>query len=160
MAGRVLRIIDQVESLAATLAYLIIAGLLIGDVLGRELLGVGIFGAQKMAVFAAIVAGFLGLALATSSNSHLRPTFLDPLLKGQVFDRIGDAMSCVFYLFMAAVAVQFIQLSIEYNDRAAVLYWLLWPIQLVIPYALASTALRHGLFAGWPALKPEKGAGE
>ena len=36
----------------------------------------------------------------------------------------------------------------------AVLYWLLWPIQMIIPYALISTALRHLAFAIWPGLKP------
>ena len=155
-AKGVLRFVDLAESIAATLAYLVVAGLLIGDVLGRELLGAGIFGAQKMAVYAAVVAGFLGLALATSANTQLRPAFLDHLLRGPVVDRVGDAFACLFYLFLAVVALQFIQQSMEFEDRAAVLYWLLWPIQIVIPYALASTALRHGIFAGWPMLKPAK----
>ena len=157
-ARRILRLADLVESIAASAAYLLVAALMIGDVLGREILGTGIFGAQKMAVYAAVVAGFLGLALATSANAQLRPTFLDHVLKGPAFDRLGDAVACAFYLFLTWVAVQFILQSMEFEDRAAVLYWLLWPIQIVIPYALASTALRHGLFAGWPALKPEQGA--
>ena len=158
MAKRVLGLIDLAESVAATAAYAIVAALLIGDVVGREVLGTGIFGAQKMAVYAAVVAGFLGLALATSANAHLRPTFLDHVLKGPRVDRLGDAAACGFYLFLAYVALRFIEQSMAFEDRAAVLYWLLWPIQIVIPYALASTALRHGIFAGWPALKPARGA--
>lgn len=155
-AKRLLRLIDLAESIAASAAYLIVAALLIGDVVGRELFGAGIFGAQKMAVYAAVVAGFIGLALATSANAQLRPAFLDHVLKGPGVDRIGDAVSSGFYLFLAYVAARFIEQSMAYEDRAAVLYWLLWPIQLVIPYALASTALRHGLFARWPALKPAR----
>ena len=96
MAKRVLGLIDLAESVAATAAYAIVAALLIGDVVGREVLGTGIFGAQKMAVYAAVVAGFLGLALATSANAHLRPTFLDHVLKGPRVDRLGDAAACLF----------------------------------------------------------------
>lgn len=152
-----LRAINLIEGAVASIAYTIVAALLIGDVLGREFLGTGIFGAQKMAVFAAIVAGFLGLALATAANAQLRPTFLDHLLKGPMVDRVGDGVSAVFYLFLAYVAAVFIAQSMEFKDRAAVLYWLLWPIQLIIPYALTSTALRHAIFALWPDLKPKAG---
>lgn len=158
-AARALRLLTLVESIAAALAYALVAGLLIGDVLGRELLGKGIFGAQKMAVYCAIVAAFLGLALATSANMQLRPSFLDHLFKGPMVDRLGDGFAAVFYGFMAVIAILFIQQSMEFSDRAAVLYWLLWPIQLIIPYALLSTGIRHGAFARWPALKPtERGA--
>ena len=158
-AKQTLRFLTLAESIAATLAYAVVASLLIGDVLGREILGKGIFGAQKMAVYAAIVAGFLGLALATASNMQLRPSFLDHVFKGPMTERIGDGAAAAFYFFIAVIAVQFIMLSMEYQDRAAVLYWLLWPIQLIIPYALCSTGLRHALFARWPELKPaERGA--
>lgn len=158
-AARALRLLTLAESIAAAAAYALVASLLIGDVLGREVLGKGIFGAQKMAVYCAIVAAFLGLSLATSANMQLRPSFLDHLLQGPMVDRIGDAFAAGFYIFMAVVAIMFIQQSMEFQDRAAVLYWLLWPIQLIIPYALCSTGIRHGAFALWPALKPaERGA--
>lgn len=158
-AARALRLLTLAESIAAAIAYALVASLLIGDVLGREVLGKGIFGAQKMAVYCAIVAAFLGLSLATSANMQLRPSFLDHVFKGPMVDRIGDAFAAVFYIFMAVIAIMFIQQSMEFNDRAAVLYWLLWPIQLIIPYALCSTGIRHGAFARWPALKPaERGA--
>lgn len=158
-AARALRLLTLVESIVASLAYALVAALLIGDVVGREVLGKGVFGAQKMAVYCAIVAAFLGLSLATSANMQLRPSFLDHLFKGPMVDRIGDGFAAIFYAFMAIIAILFIQQSMEFSDRAAVLYWLLWPIQLIIPYALLSTGLRHGAFALWPGLKPaERGA--
>ena len=153
-ASRALRLLTLVESIAAALAYAMVAALLIGDVVGREVLGKGIFGAQKMAVYCAIVAAFLGLSLATSANMQLRPSFLDHLFKGPMVDRLGDGFAAIFYAFMAVIAILFIQQSMEFSGRAAVLYWLLWPIQLIIPYALFSTGLRHGAFAIWPGLKP------
>lgn len=153
-AERFLNVLNAVESMAAAIAYTIVATLLISDVLGRELFGKGFFGAQKMAVYAAVVAGFLGLALATAANTQLRPAFLDWVIRYPVVDRIGDLFAFCFYLWISVIAVQFIQQSFEYSDRAAVLYWLLWPIQMVIPYALFSTGIRHLLFGLWPELKP------
>lgn len=153
-AARLLRLLTLVESIAAALAYAGVAAILIGDVVGREIFGTSVFGAQKMAVYGAVVAAFLGLSLATAANTHLRPAFLDHVLRGPVVDRCGDALSAVFYLVVAYFAVGFVMQSMEFEDRAAVLYWLLWPIQIIIPYALITTALRHGAFAIWPALKP------
>ena len=55
---------------------------------------------------------------------------------------------------MGYFAVLLVMQSYEYQEKAAVLYWQLWPIQLVIPYAFFSTAIRHLCFAAWPVLKP------
>jgi len=77
MSSQILNKLKLVESIVATAAYMIVAGLLIVDVVGRELFGMSLLGAQQLAVYGAIVAGFLGLTLATSDNCHLRPAFLD-----------------------------------------------------------------------------------
>lgn len=150
--------LTRIESVFACLAYVVVAALLIGDVIGRELLSAPIHGAQKMAVYAAIVAGFIGLSLATSDNMHLRPSFLDNVLPARFnagIGRFSDVFACVFFLVMAIVGLMFVRESMRFEDKAAVLYWLLWPIQLIIPYAFLSTSFRHGLFAAFPALKPD-----
>lgn len=156
-AGRFLRALNTVESIAAAVAYVIVAGLLIGDVVGREILGKGIFGASKMAVFAAIISGFLGLSLATAANAHIRPAFMDWVFPGAWAARVGDAFACVFFSAAGVFAILFVIQSYEYSEKAAVIYWQLWPIQMVIPYAFFSTALKHGIFATWPGLKPSSG---
>ena len=176
-AARLLRTLTTAESIVAAIAYVIVAALLIGDVLGREgplakgtwgaefvssLIGFefhtkGIFGATKMAVFAAIVAGFIGLSLATAANAHIRPAFMDFVFQGRAergANRVGDAFACVFFCAAGVFAILFVMQSYEYKEKAAVIYWQLWPIQLVIPYAFFSTAIRHGVFAIWPGLKP------
>ena len=161
VAARVQRWLKRFESALAALAYSTVALLLIADVLGRELFGQALFGAQKMAVFAAIVAGFLGLSLATNAGSHLRPGFLDNIFPAR-FDsliwRLADTLSSLIYLVLAIVAIQFILVSMSAGDRAAVLYWTLWPIQLVIPYAFFSSSIQHAIFAAWPQLRPESDA--
>ena len=172
-AGRVLRTLNTFESAVAAIAYVLVAALLIGDVIGREFLSKGtwgskfisvylgyefstkgIFGASKMAVFAAIVAGFIGLSLATAANAHIRPAFMDWALRGRWADRVGDAFAFAFFAAAGVFAILFVIQSYEYKEKAAVIYWQLWPIQMVIPYAFFSTSLKHGLFAAWPGLKP------
>ena len=156
-ANSLLKILTRVESVLACAAYSVVAFLLIGDVIGREVLSSPIHGAQKMAVYAAIVAGFIGLSLATSDNMHLRPNFLDNVLPARFNAAIGrssDIFACLFFLGMAIIGLMFVRESMRFEDKAAVLYWVLWPIQMIIPYAFLTTALRHGLFAAYPDVKP------
>lgn len=140
----------------ATAAYSFVAGLLIFDVVGRELFKTSFLGAQQLAVYGAIMAGFLGLTLATSDHTHLRPAFMDFLFSRheQLIGRVGDFISSVFFFGSAYVAWTFVQVSMEAGDRAPVLYFVVWPLQLVIPYAFASSGLKHLAFSLQPALKP------
>jgi len=151
------KILTKIEAVLAALAYVLVASLLLGEVVAREVFTTSIWGSQKIAVFAAIVAGFFGLALATASNSHLRPQFADgwwPSDLRPAISRIGDGLSALLFAALGVVAAFYLHDTIANGDRAAVLYWPLWPIQLVLPYAFFSCAFRHLGFAAWPALKP------
>lgn len=157
MLERLLKGVIRIESLVATISYGAVAALLIIDIVGREVLGVTFLGLQQLAVYGAIIAGFLGLTLATSDNCHLRPAFLD-FLSGPRYDaafaRLGDLLSGLFFIGAAVVALKFVQVSMELKDRAPVLYFVLWPLQTIIPYAFASAAVKHLIFAVAPILKP------
>lgn len=175
-AGMPLGALTAFESAVAAIAYVIVSTLLIGDVIGREVFSrgtwgadaiswmigqefhtKGIFGGSKAAVFAAIVAGFIGLALASAANAHLRPAFMDGLFRGRASDtvnRVSDVFACLVCCAMAYFAVRLVIQSFDYEEKAAVLYWQLWPIQMVIPYAFFSAAIRYAIFAAWPRLKP------
>ena len=72
VARRVLDRVYNVEIFIACLAFVLVAVALISDVLARELLGNGLFGAQKFAVFCTAVAGLLGFAVVVHSGGHLR----------------------------------------------------------------------------------------
>ncbi len=155
---RALRALYRFEAGLATAAYTAVAGLLLADVLSREIAGEPILGAQKLAVFGAIVASFLGLVLSTAANSHLRPQFADgwfPRVWRPTVARAGDALSGVLFIGFGIVALGYVAESIANNERAAVLYTPLWPVQIVLPYAFFSSALRHLCFAAFPALKPQ-----
>ena len=157
MLERLLRGYLFAESSVAALAYAGVAALLLGEVVARELFQYSIWGSQKIAVFAAIIAGFLGLSIATAANRHLRPQFADrwwPAAWQATLERLGDSISSVIFLALGIVATMYVSDTYANTDRAAVLYWPLWPIQLVIPYAFYASGLRHAIFAWRPDLKP------
>jgi len=153
------RTLRLIEAIVATAAYAAVAGLLMADVIGRELVRSSIFGGQQLAVYGAIIAGFLGLTLATSDNAHLRPEFMDFVFRRHERNmvRVGDLISALFFFLSAYVAWTFVAISWEAGDRAPVLYFVVWPLQLIIPYAFVSAGLKHLVFAIRTDIKPAPG---
>jgi TRAP-type C4-dicarboxylate transport system permease small subunit len=157
-ARRLLRGLWLLEATICVLAFSITAIALMADVLGREFFGNGIFGAQRLAVWTTAIAGLVGFALVTAEAGHLRPRFLDGLVPksaGPAFDRFGDLLSAVICIVLGWYAVQFVQSSAALGERGMAIPIKVWPIQLILPWMFFSSALRHLVFAGWPALKPE-----
>lgn len=156
MLSGILKGLKLTESIVATAAYAVVAALLMIDIVGREVFGLAILGLQQVAVYAAIVAGFLGLTLATSDSAHLRPEFMD-FVAGRRMERhvarLGDFISAFFFFAAAYVAWTFVAISMESGDRAPVLYFKIWPLQLVLPFAFASSAVKHLIFGLRPDLK-------
>ena len=159
MLNAVLKWLKLSESIVASAAYAVVAILLMVDVIGRELFSTAFLGMQQIAVYGAIIAGFLGLTLATSDNAHLRPEFLDFLAgrRHREVARFGDGLSAAFFFATAYVAFTFVLISMDAGDKAPVMYFLIWPLQLVLPYAFASAGLKHLIYAVQPGLKPFSG---
>lgn len=146
----------RIEAGVTTLAYGAAAVSLLADVLGREVLGQGVWGAPRFSVYATIVAGFLGLSLAAADDVHIRPRLLDFLISDQfepLIDRGADLLSAFLYAALGALAVSFVWITFENGDRAPVLDWYIWPIQCILPYAFFSVAFRYLMQAIDPALK-------
>ena len=158
MLARTLRWLRLIEASVASAAYAAVAILLMADVIGRELFETAILGAQQLAVYGAILAGFLGFTLATSDNTHLRPEFLDFVLKRfePWTSQASNALSALFFFGAGYVAWTFVEISMDAGDRAPVLYFFVWPLQLIIPYAFVSSGLKHLAFAVRPDLQPAK----
>jgi TRAP-type C4-dicarboxylate transport system permease small subunit len=147
----------RIESTVAAAAYLIVASLLLGEIVAREIFSTTIWGSQRMAIYAAIYAGFLGLCLATAANGHLRPQFADkwwPSRWSGNLSRIGDVISAGLFIWLGVVGMEYIVASYEANETAPVIRWKLWWIQSVIIYSFFSSAVRHIIFAAKPDLKP------
>ncbi|BCH20567.1 hypothetical protein MesoLjLc_03440 [Mesorhizobium sp. L-8-10] len=158
-----LSLLERIEGLVATVAYVIVAVLLIGDIVAREILGIPLLGTQAIAVLAAIVAGFVGLSLATAAGSHLRPEAFDKVLPRRFdsyLERASDLVAAAFYVAIACFAILFVTESRAAGDRIAVLFFPLWPVQLVMPIAFLSCAIRHFFFAIDPKLKSRSQPGQ
>jgi TRAP-type C4-dicarboxylate transport system permease small subunit len=153
---RILQIQYRVEAGVMTLAYAATALSLLGDVVGRELFSEGIWGAPRFAVYAAIVAGFLGMSLAAADGAHIRPQLLDfvvPSMFDQLANRIADLVSCGIYFVLGYLSVSFVWVSYENADITPVLDWQLWPIQLILPYTFFSVSFRYLVYVIQPNIK-------
>lgn len=156
-AGALLAGLARFESTVAILAYIVVAGIIFGDVLARELFGKSIWGAQRLAVYATIVAGYCGFGLATAQGTHLRPRFADhwiPARWDAVMNRVADLVTAAALSSMACFAFVFFHESYSLDSKAPVLDWRVWPVQGVIPLAFGLSALRHAIFALYPAHRP------
>ena len=123
----------------------------------REIAGSSLQGAQRIAVYLMIVAGFLGLGLAADRGRHLRPRFADRLIPRRLApraERIGAALMALIFAYFAWLGMRLVLEAREYGDMARSIRVPLWMIELIVPYAFASVALRYLFYAIWPGLRP------
>jgi TRAP-type C4-dicarboxylate transport system permease small subunit len=159
----------RVECWLAVACFSFIAAVLVIDVLGREfygplmnLLGVkvgatGLFGSQKLAIFALVIGSFAGIGIATATGVHLLPRIgfrWVPAAWGPMVDRVADVVTGIFLLGVAWYGVVFVLASKQSGILAAVINQPAWPVQVFIPLGFGSAALRYFFFAAWPALRP------
>lgn len=164
-----LRVWHRAECWIAVLAFSFIAAVLVIDVLGREAYGplmtllgfkvgaTGLFGSQKLAVFALVIGSFCGIGIATAAGVHLVPRVgfgWVPKAWGPHVDRLADLLTGLFLLGVTYYATLFVLASRQSGVLAAVINVSAWPIQLAIPLGFLSAALRYLLFAKWPSLRP------
>ncbi|MGD9944926.1 MAG: TRAP transporter small permease [Burkholderiaceae bacterium] len=158
------------ECAIAMLAYVIISVLLISDVFGREFVGpalrllgieagaTGLFGSQKIALYAMIVGSFLGLGIATATGVHLLPRIAFgwvPKSWGPHVNRIADVVTGLVVCAIAWYAWIFVQSSREAGTLSPVYDIRVWMVQLAIPIGFLSAGLRYFIFALWPAARPQ-----
>jgi TRAP-type C4-dicarboxylate transport system permease small subunit len=158
-ARTVLRVLFLCMGAVATFFYAALAVILLADVVGRELFGEGIFGAQRVAVFFTIIAGNFGLALAAAAGSHIRPRVADhwlPERYGPAMDRFADILTGVVLLAVAYFALQLVQQSFDFETVSPTIDWPIWPVQAVIPFGYGVAALHYFIFAIFPPLRPRQ----
>ena len=159
----------RVECLIAVAAFGFIAGVLVLDVAGRELLGplyklfgikgaTGVYASQKMSVYALVIASFIGIGIATATASHLVPRVgfgWVPAGWGPAMNRVADVLSGLFMVAVAYYGWVFVSSTMATNLRAQAFDVPVWPFQLAIPLGFLSAAVRYFFYAAWPALRPE-----
>lgn len=157
-AERILNMIGKFEGALTFVAFTVMVVVVFGDVLVREITGSGILWARQIGVYSNIVVVMLGFGLASSHGSHLRPRFADNWLPKSwdgFLNHAQEALMALFCLGFALLALQVVTETYQLQERSVILRFLIWPIQAVIPLAFCLATLRHGLFAIWPALRPE-----
>jgi TRAP-type C4-dicarboxylate transport system permease small subunit len=151
------------EQLTTTLAFLVMVLVLGADILGRELLGGGKIWATPIAVYANVFISFIGIGIASASGQHLRPKFMDRLAPRKFdagLDRLTDAGFALFCIGASLLCYRMLQQSIDLQETDPVLQWQVWPFQGFLLAAFALACLRHSIYAGWPALRPDIAGGE
>ncbi len=166
---RLLHVWHRGECWIAVLAFGFIAAVLAIDVVGREFYGpvmtllgfnvgaTGLFGSQKLAVFALVIGSFCGIGIATATGVHLVPRVAFgwlPEAWSPWVDRVADLITGLFLVGVTYYAMVFVLGSRSSGVLAAVINVSAWPIQLAIPLGFLSAALRYLLFACWPDLRP------
>ena len=71
-------------------------------------------------------------------------------------DRFGYVLSAILFAALAAISFKFMMETRHYGIRIPVLGWPLWPVQVVLPLAFGSSALKALAFAVFPALAPRR----
>ena len=155
-AKRLVEALYLVEAWIAGLGLGLVAIALFADVVGREAVGSGIFGAQRSAVYGMIVSAFLGLTLATHKGRHIRIEGFDRLVPEAarpLVVRLGHFVSLVICLFLGYWSAEFVLVSFEQGERGMALDVLVWPFKIVLPWAFASAGIRYLVFALFPAVE-------
>ena len=154
---------SRIEQLGTTLAFGLMVVVLGWDILGREVLGGGKIWATPIAVYANVFLSFIGMGIASAAGAHLRPKFFDKLAPrgcDAVFDRFTDAGFALFCIGAAALCWRITTQSVALQETDPVLQWQIWPFQVFLVAAFVLAALRHGIYAAWPALRPADAGGE
>lgn len=159
LGASVLRGLHRVESAVAVTGFTLVVVALLADLAGREFFGQGLFGAQRIAVYATAVAGLLGFAVVVGLGGHMRPTSLDRVFPARwdpAVNRLADLVSAGLCIMLGLLAWRFVASSMALGERNVVLGILVWPVQAVLPWLFASSALRYLIHALLPALRPRE----
>lgn len=69
-------------------------------------------------------------------------------------DRIADVVSALLCLGLGYFACLFVLDTHKFGETMMSLPFPLWPVQLALPYAFFSAALRYIIFAACPRYRP------
>jgi TRAP-type C4-dicarboxylate transport system permease small subunit len=152
----ILDYLTRIERLLAATLVCVLTGLVVTDVISREIWKTGIPWAQKGAVYMMIWAGFLGAVLVTQKVEHLRPEVADKIWKGRargIYLRVHNLLVLAFTLSMAWYSCLYVLESKEFGDRNVIIDMPMWVLQLIIPYTFISMSVRYLYFVFFPKEK-------
>jgi TRAP-type C4-dicarboxylate transport system permease small subunit len=149
---------QKLEKLLALTAFGLLVAVVFADVVSRELTGAGLYWASQVGVWANVLVVMAGFGLASADGAHLRPRFADNWLPQAWIPGLMTAQHgcmALFCVLIAALAARVVAGSWTLGEVSIDLYLPVWPVQLFLPSAFFAAALRHGLYAAFPALRPQ-----
>ncbi|MBK6597780.1 MAG: TRAP transporter small permease [Proteobacteria bacterium] len=149
--------IRRTEVFITTAAFVVLIVVIFADVVVRRVSGSGLIWAREVGVYANIILTMVGIGVASASGAHLRPRFVDrwfPDSWDYALTRIQEAITAFAFGVLTYLAMKVLLETIQLGDTSTVLRIAVWPIQLCLPLAFGLGALRHGLYAWVPALRP------
>lgn len=158
LASRLGRAVARLEEACLAGSILGIAGLTIGNVVGRTLFDHSLAFADEISRFLIVVVTFLGVGYAASRGRHIRMTAL--------FDQLPAArqaqLSKLIHATTAGLLLYFAYLGLRYalgtlralGSVSPVLEVPLWIVALVAPLGLALGAIQYALRAADDGLAP------
>ena len=146
-----------IELWVATGAFFVMVLVAAADVALREFTGQGLDGAREAAVLLMVVLVLTGFGLATAAGRQLRPRFADGLTPEAcqpAMKRFADALTALIYLMLATLAAVLVAQSVTLAEQTPVLRLPSALIQLALPLAFTTGALRHLIYSYRPEIRP------
>ncbi len=150
----------KLEVWLAFSAFVVMLGALVADVTGRELpslFGGGKLWATPVAVYANVFMSFIGMGIASSQASHMRPRIFDRLAPAWAdkalnrFTHLGFGLFCAVFCWFS---LRMVMDSIALAEIDTVMQWPVWPFQLTLVVAFFIGALRHALWGVFIDIAP------
>lgn len=158
-ARAALRNLLALESAVLLAAFAVLILVTFADVALRTISGSGLLWSRDVGIYANIWLSMLGIGIASSQGSHLRPRFLDSWVRPGWhvwLPRVQELLAAAGFLALAVIAARVVADTRALGDSNSVLRWPVWICQLCMPIALGFAAFKHSLFALYPALRPEE----
>ena len=158
MIKQTLNLLTQFEKTVTFLAFLILVIVMFSDVAIREITGTGLHWSRQVGVYANLFVVMFGLGVASSEGAHLRPKFADSWLPKKLepfLIRLQEGFMSIFCFVFAIIAFQVVAETFRDDVQSIVLRMAIWPFQMVIPVAFFIAAIRHSIYALYPAYRPQ-----
>ena len=129
------------------------------DVALRTITGSGLLWSRDVGIYANIWLSMLGIGIASSQGSHLRPRFMDSWVRASWdswLPRVQELLTAAGFLLLAVIATRVVADTRQLGDNNSVLRWPIWIFQLCMPIALGFATFKHALFALYPVLRPQE----
>jgi TRAP-type C4-dicarboxylate transport system permease small subunit len=151
--------LTRAECLFAVTCLCMSAAALVADIFAREVLGFGLWGALRVAVYSTALAALSGFAICVATGSHLRITALDgltPVSLRPLVGRLGNLTSFAICMFFAWWSFIYVRQTYNIGETDSSLGIEVWPVQSILIWMFLSGGVRYLAYSVFPELEPRE----